>query len=330
MRRVPLIGVGWLGAMVVLFALSGPAAAERPHVTAYGTITRSHGGTIRARDGAALYVPPGALNERRARAEIKALGHKKFSIAILGPWNGRVRVTLPNPGHGWHPLVLHELRGKWHLASRALGQMTLWVTHLSDFASGVIETCDQLQGDGPEAYDTCLAVGGIGVLTVGAYQGISHLLKGPPPVAPGPSPACPCDLPVSQSPPVTIQGSSPNLQGGSNPQSGETNGGSPEAGGSSGGGESPPPPPPPPPSQAIQIGWSGAHPTWIWMTLSGFAPGSYAYTCDFASGGDATYTLVETVSPETWDNGHTCFDEEPGDQVWVTISGVSSNVLTVP
>lgn len=64
--------------------------------------------------------------------------------------------------------------------------------------------------------------------------------------------------------------------------------------------------------------------------MDGFAPGTYNYSCDFASGGDATFTLYESVSPETWDNGHTCYDYEAGDTVWVTIDGVSSNTIVVP
>jgi hypothetical protein len=93
---------------------------------------------------------------------------------------------------------------------------------------------------------------------------------------------------------------------------------------------SPPPPPPPPPTQSINIGWSGLHLGWIWMTLNGFSPGAYPYSCDFGSGGDATFTLVETVSPQTWDNGHTCYDFIHGDTVWVTVGGVRSNTIVVP
>lgn len=98
----------------------------------------------------------------------------------------------------------------------------------------------------------------------------------------------------------------------------------------------PPPPvvtvtvaPPPPPAKSIQIGWSSAHPTWIWMTLNGFPVGSYPYTCSFSTGGDATFTLQETTSPETWDNGKTCYDTVAGDVVWVQIGSVSSNKITV-
>ena len=66
------------------------------------------------------------------------------------------------------------------------------------------------------------------------------------------------------------------------------------------------------------------------MTLNNFSTGSHPYTCSFASGGDATYTLTETASPQTWDNGHTCFDYEHGDTVWVVVEGVSSNSIRVP
>jgi surface antigen len=132
----------------------------------------------------------------------------------------------------------------------------------------------------------------------------------------------------------TLQGSTQPIQGGGTQQI--QNGTGP-----TGGGGTPPPPPtpppttttpppPPPPSKSIQIGWSGAHSGWIWMTLNGFSTGSHQYTCSFASGGDATFTLTETASPQTWDNGHTCYDFEHGDTVWVVVEGVSSNTIAVP
>jgi len=84
------------------------------------------------------------------------------------------------------------------------------------------------------------------------------------------------------------------------------------------------------PPESIQIGWSSTHPTWIWMTLTGFAPGSYPYWCDFGSGGDQEFTLYESVTPETRDNGKTCYDTIRGDTVWVTIGSVRSNTIVVP
>ncbi len=82
--------------------------------------------------------------------------------------------------------------------------------------------------------------------------------------------------------------------------------------------------------ESIQIGWSGGHHGWIWMTMNGFPTGTYHYTCQFGSGGPATFTLTETSSPETWDNGHTCYDLIHRDTVWVTINGVNSNTIVVP
>ncbi len=93
-----------------------------------------------------------------------------------------------------------------------------------------------------------------------------------------------------------------------------------------------PPPPPPPPAAtpaSIAIAWSSAHPTWIAMTLTGFGAGTYTYSCDFGSGGNQSYAVSVSGSPETFDNGQTCYDAIPGDTVWVTIGSVMSNVLTV-
>ena len=58
-----------------------------------------------------------------------------------------------------------------------------------------------------------------------------------------------------------------------------------------------PTPSPGPTSGAISIGWSNSHPNWIYMTLTGFAPGDYTYTCDFGSGGDQSYGLDGDQQP---------------------------------
>jgi uncharacterized membrane protein YgcG len=86
---------------------------------------------------------------------------------------------------------------------------------------------------------------------------------------------------------------------------------------------------PPAPGSAIQIGWSSSYPGWIYMSLDGFPPGSYQYTCQFASGGNASFTVDVTGSSETIDNGHTCFDLEGGDTVSVSIDSVESNSIIV-
>jgi hypothetical protein len=102
-------------------------------------------------------------------------------------------------------------------------------------------------------------------------------------------------------------------------------------GGGGSGGSAPPPSSPPAHggSATISIGWSTAHPGWISMTLQHFRVGTYSYSCDFGSGGDQSFSLTETSEPQTLDNGHTCFDTESGDTVWVTIGSIRSNTITV-
>lgn len=83
--------------------------------------------------------------------------------------------------------------------------------------------------------------------------------------------------------------------------------------------------------QSIQIGWSGAHPTWIWMTFNHFPPGTYKYYCNFSTPPQSNgFYVTEATEPQTWDNGKTCYDQQAGDHVWVTVNGVASNTLTVP
>jgi hypothetical protein len=87
--------------------------------------------------------------------------------------------------------------------------------------------------------------------------------------------------------------------------------------------------PPPAPGAAIEVGWSSSHRGWIYMTLKGFPAGSYVYSCDFGSGGDASFHVSTDGAAETFDNGKTCYDLESGDSVWVTIGSVTSNTIIV-
>jgi hypothetical protein len=65
------------------------------------------------------------------------------------------------------------------------------------------------------------------------------------------------------------------------------------------------------------------------MSLDGFSPGSWTYTCNFSSGGNRSYAVSIVAASQVIDNGHTCYDGQAGEKVWVTISSASSNVLTV-
>ncbi len=228
-RTFPSFRPAALALLVVALAALILPSVSAARVIAHRTISRAHGGVVRA-DGAELYVPPGALDEPHAVAAISRLSPEKFGFAILGEWNGRVRITLPDPPAGWEPVVLHTVHGVTRLESRKLGQMTVWVKHLSAAYTGVPDACtDVLEAAelDPEAaaagYVTCLAGYGITQVTVLSVGGLVDLIKSSlsssSPAPSGPSSVGPGgDLPVGQGAPVTIQGSSPNLQGGSSPQ----------------------------------------------------------------------------------------------------------------
>ncbi len=83
--------------------------------------------------------------------------------------------------------------------------------------------------------------------------------------------------------------------------------------------------------RSIQIGWSTAYPTWIWMTVNNFSSGTYKYYCTFSTPpAQYGYNITISSSPEHFDSKNTCYDQQHGDHVWVVINGVSSNQLIVP
>lgn len=220
---------------------------------------------------------------------------------------------------------------------------------------GHVAYVDAVRGDGSyhvTEYNELVALGpdpngGRNVAAPTSNDGIVFIYGGP---AGTPSFATvngPAPVSTTSSSSTPLQGSGPNLQGGSSQTlqgSGQTIQGStaPIQGGSTGNGSGSsaptptptptpsPDPTPQPPARSIQIGWSGSHSGWIWMTLNGFSTGSHVYTCAFGSGGNTNYTLSESSTPQNWDNGHTCYDLIHGDTVWVVVEGVSSNVIRVP
>jgi hypothetical protein len=303
----------FVGALAMLVL---PSVSDA-HLIARGTISRAHGGVVRA-DGAELYVPPRALNERRAVATIRELRPEKFDFAIRGEWNGRVRITLPTPPAGWEPVVLHTVHGVTKVESRKLGQMTVWVNHLSVGYSGVPDVCTDVLFDaevgGPEAaasgYGICLAAYSITSLTVSGVEALANLIgSSRAPVPPGPASVGPGgNLPVGQGAPVTIQGSSPNLQGGSSPTPSPGPSPAPSPG---------PSPSPPPPAETVEgfvvedsiYGgtWARTDPyNGTWYSRSEAPPnGAYWYPNGLGVGvscaeSAAAYTAVIYGARQTW------------------------------
>lgn len=83
--------------------------------------------------------------------------------------------------------------------------------------------------------------------------------------------------------------------------------------------------------QTIRIGWSTAYPTWIWMSVTGFAAGQYTFSCNFSTPPTSEgFSIKLSGSPQSFDDGHTCYDSLSGDHIWVKIDGSTSNTLTVP
>ena len=88
-----------------------------------------NGGLLRARGGAALYVPPGTLR-RRATVSIKALRGGRIDFHIAARWTGNVAVTMPRVRRG--SVVGHRIGNVW-LPEGKPGQRTVWVSRLSRF-----------------------------------------------------------------------------------------------------------------------------------------------------------------------------------------------------
>lgn len=320
---------------------SKTARAARNHhrrVLAETFMQPQTGGSLSTSTGVAISVPPGVM-ERAGHVTITSLGRGVYDIHIDAPWHGSVTVTIPLRSSSDY--VLHKVGDIWLNESLTRGQSTVTVAQLSSFLSSIGNFVNKVAGK------LCLTTNLVSLVECAAghidsklkswiesklpHDCAIQLAEGGNPLAiakaavsgdcVGQAGETGFTVPATPSPP-TPGPSAPATTSPSTPATGSVPT-SPSA-------PPPPPPPPPPPSRSIQIGWSGSHSGWIWMTLTGFSTGAHQYTCSFASGGDATYTLTETASPETWDNGHTCYDFEHGDTVWVVVEGVSSNSIGVP
>jgi hypothetical protein len=292
---------------------------------ARGYFEADTGGVLATASGVILRIPPRVM-KRSGWATIRLARPGIYALAIAAPWRGKVQVTLPATRRAARGLVVkHKVGRAWYVESRSLGARTVSVSHLSLF--GVLTKCGGALAAAaarnvPAVQRLalqCLKEAGIQSIRVDLGRAIAgsvlhldgcnpqgwiNILTGtctasapghPPPPPPAPPPPPPPPPPPASPPPAP-----------------------------------PPPAPPPPAAPSIQIGWSTSHSTWIWMTLRNFGNGSYTYWCRFGSGGDSPFTLTVTLNPQTWDNGHTCFDRIHGDTVWVTIGSVRSNTLVVP
>jgi hypothetical protein len=314
-------------AFVATVPVNAAAAPSHSRLVAY-RILDSSGGTVRARDGASLYVPRYALSEQ-ALVTITRLHGGRYDFHINAPWSGSVRVTLPRNGRATY--VMHRLGRIWVREGRR-GQRSAWVQQLSIFTwLGDKIAQKACLTRNPIAFLKCLKSKLVSKLTGPLVDWFLNIIPNDF------SPECKAKLRSDTAVEILIDvlGSSecsghagedpqpqPQPQPEPQPQPQPQPQPRPQP--------QPQPEPQPTAGQSIQIGWSNAHPGWIWMTLNGFPTGSHQYTCHFGSGGDQTFTLYESTSPQTWDNGHTCYDLMSGDTVWVTVEGVTSNTITVP
>jgi hypothetical protein len=129
----PTRSVVLLAGLVAALVLVAPSLASAAGTTAAASAAHKrigpNGGVVRARSGAALYVPPGALR-KRAKVSITPLPGRRIDFHIGARWRGHVAVTMPRARRG--RVVGHEIAGVWLPEGRP-GQRTVWVSTLSRF-----------------------------------------------------------------------------------------------------------------------------------------------------------------------------------------------------
>lgn len=310
-------------------AASASGTFGTARVDATARVSRRSGAILKA-GGVVLRVPAGVV-AHNTTATIATISPGIYNISIGGSWHGDVNVTVPL--RSADDLVLHQIGGYW-MPETAPGVATAVVSHLSPFTTLLTKGLSAI----------CIRTTVAKALTCLAEKGIKHIDKslagwlasklstscatalfadayGVVDVFWGAlsEPACTGQAGESGYTP-SPKGES-DIQGTSTPAPNSPSPGSPGNGGSGA---------PSATQGAVQIAWSTAHPTWVIMTLTGFSPGTWDYTCNFGSGGDSSFTLSVTASPETIDNGQTCHDDISGDTTWVTVGSSRSNSLTVP
>src|ERR1700754_3090386 len=105
-------GVLFIVCAIAAFGLVGTADAKgkADSLIAHRVLQPAKGGHVRAADGAAIYVPKGALS-RESLVTITRLRHGRYDFHINASWTGRVLVTLPRRHHATY--VVHQLGKVW-------------------------------------------------------------------------------------------------------------------------------------------------------------------------------------------------------------------------
>jgi hypothetical protein len=318
--------------------INPPSPKSTGVVLARQTITPSSGGYVLATNRVWIFVPPGVVT-RTGEVSITSLGHDKYDIGINVPWRGQVAVSVPLRNRT--DSIIHDVGGIWVAEGAHRGQSAVWVQELSPFSTLLskaaavlclswnihkVEECLIEKGlshiDGKLAHwiasqisSSCLAAfvadfGSIPSIAVDWFNNPACIGQAgetslpPPPTSTPPTSITPTSTaPTSTTPTSTAPTSTTPTSTGPTSTA--------------------------PTPSSISIAWSSTHAGWITMSISGLASGSYSYTCNFASGGNQTFSVAVTGSPTTYDNGKTCYDLIAGDTVWVTINGVASNSITV-
>jgi hypothetical protein len=128
MRRAACV-VAATASLAAVAAITPAVSFGREGLLAHRVLRAGVGGVVKARNGAALLVPRGALRED-ALVSISEFRGGRFDFNISGEWKGAVRVTLPRRHHS---VVMHSISGSW-VPEGTRGVRTVWVTQLSVFS----------------------------------------------------------------------------------------------------------------------------------------------------------------------------------------------------
>jgi hypothetical protein len=151
--------------VLALFGILAPAANAAHsggHLLARARITPRGGGDVFASGGWNLYVPAGVVH-RAGYGYIVRTGQGQVVVGINAPWRGRVEVTVPLRNRS--EVVAHYISGLWVPEGTAVGQSTVWVTHLSLFSvSSILHKVEDflcLTAEDPYDFAGCLIGKGI-------------------------------------------------------------------------------------------------------------------------------------------------------------------------